>query len=120
MCDYQVPKDWADVMYNYLVHGLSPGSFFTSILANDFMGAISRSHPSNDICSLKSLATWIFNHIPTGILHGSYAEVDKWLKLPSEEKRKFLESVGLVFDEKTEIVLALEGKWPAEPIWCDI
>jgi hypothetical protein len=32
---WRVPKDFADPMYNYLVHGYEPGSFFTAVLAND-------------------------------------------------------------------------------------
>ena len=50
--NYSVSKDYADPIYNYLVHGFNPGSFFTALLANDFMGAVSRSHPGNTIPAL--------------------------------------------------------------------
>ena len=33
---WQVPKDFAEPMANYLVYGYSPGGCFTSVLANDF------------------------------------------------------------------------------------
>lgn len=120
MCDYQVPKEWAEVMYNYLVYGLPPGSFFTAVLSNDFMGAVSHSHPANYIGSLKALVSWIFNYITEGTAYGSYAIVDKWMKLSIEEKRRCLESEGLVFDEKTEILMAIEGKESVEPVWYNI
>ena len=61
---WDVPKDFADPMYNYLVHGYSPGGFFTSVLANDFHSAIARSHPSNTINACKSLGGWILDHAP--------------------------------------------------------
>ena len=37
---WDVDDDYSRPMYDYLVHGFSPGSFFTSVLANDFMGAV--------------------------------------------------------------------------------
>jgi hypothetical protein len=53
---WRVDKEFADPMYNYLVLGFSPGSCFTSVLANDFLSAVSRSHPGNTIEAFKHLA----------------------------------------------------------------
>ena len=41
---WQVYDDYSLPVTNYLVHGLEPGSFFTSVLANDFAGAMTYSH----------------------------------------------------------------------------
>ena len=46
---WNIPKDFADPFYNYLVWGFRPGSGFEAILANDFAKAIAHSHPSNTI-----------------------------------------------------------------------
>jgi hypothetical protein len=114
---YQVDKDYADPIYNYLVHGYSPGSFFTSVLANDFLGAVSRSHPANTIPALKRLVTWIMNELPHGITHGSYDIVENWLKMSSEERRVVLEQRRLIYTEKDEVVRILKGEEAVEPFF---
>ena len=56
---WTVPRDYFDPLYNYLVHGYEPGSFWTAVLANDFMRAVQHSHPSNSIEALKHTSGWI-------------------------------------------------------------
>jgi hypothetical protein len=114
---YQVDKDYADPIYNYLVHGYGPGSFFTALLANDFMGAVSRSHPGNTIPALKHLVTWIVNELPQGITHGSYETVAKWLEKSNEERRVVLEQQRLIYTEQDEIVRILKGEEAVEPMF---
>jgi hypothetical protein len=114
---YDVAKDYADPIYNYLVYGYNPGSFFTSLLANDFMGAINRSHPGNTIPSLKHLVTWIVNELPEGVTHGSYEVVDAWTKLSPEERRKVLESRRLIFTEQDEVIRILKGEVAVKPVF---
>jgi hypothetical protein len=109
MNNWAVPDEWKQVLYNYLVHGFEPGGFFTSLLANDALGAISRSHPANDIQSLKSLASWIVNSAPREAW-GSYEKVDAWLKLPVTTRRAILEQHALVYTEREEILCALTQK----------
>lgn len=116
MALYKVDKDYADPIYNYLVLGYNPGSFFTSVLANDFMDAVSRSHPANTIPALKNLVCFIVNEMPDGITHGSYEIVDAWTKLSTEERRKILEECRLVFTEKEEIVKVLKDDPVNEPV----
>jgi hypothetical protein len=115
MANYKVDKDFADPIYNYLVFGFNPGSFFTSVLANDFMDAISRSHPANTIPALKKLVSFIVNEMPHGITHGSYEVVDAWTKLSTEERRKILEECKLIFTEKEEIIKVLKDEPVSEP-----
>ena len=117
MKTYHVDKEYADPIYNYLVHGYNPGSFFTSLLANDFMGAVARSHPANTIPALKNLVTWIVNELPNGITHGSYDIVDSWTKMSSEERRVVLEQRRLVYTEQDEIVRILKGEEAVEPFF---
>jgi hypothetical protein len=50
---WTVAREYFDPLYNYLVYGYEPGSFWTAVLANDFMTAVQHSHPSNTIPALK-------------------------------------------------------------------
>jgi hypothetical protein len=117
MKSYQIDKDYADPIYNYLVHGYGPGSFFTSVLANDFLDAISRSHPGNTIPGLKNLVCWIINELPEGITHGSYETVQDWLNMSSEARRVVLEQRRLIYTEQDEIIKILKGEEEKEPVF---
>ena len=112
---WDVPKDFADSMYNYLVHGFSPGGFFTSVLANDFHSAIARSHPVNTVNSLKSLGGWILDCVPREA-HGSYNNVEVWCSLPADVRRTILEDCELIYTEQQEIMMALQGQNTQEPV----
>jgi hypothetical protein len=112
---WDVPKDFADPMYNYLVHGYSPGGFFTSVLANDFHGAIARSHPGNHMESLKSLGGWITDCAPREA-HGGYDAVSNWCYLLPKARRQILEEYGLVYTEQQEIMMALQSQPTTEPV----
>ena len=112
---WDVPKDFADPMYNYLVHGYSPGGFFTSVLANDFHSAIARSHPVNTVNSLKSLGGWILDCVPREA-HGSYNNVEVWCSLPADVRRTILEDCELIYTEQQEIMMALQGQNTQEPV----
>jgi len=96
-----VPKEFADPMYNYLVHGYYPGSCFTSVLANDFSGAIMRSHPSNTVEAFKALAGWIGDCVPI-MARGSYEAVRDWIKLEDDQRRGILRAKGLIFSTEEE------------------
>ena len=112
---WQVPADFADPFYNYLVFGFSPGSCFTAVLANDFVSAVSRSHPSNTITAFKALAGWMRDTMPR-IAYGSYEAVDTWQTFTSDERRTILEQHNLIFTAKEETWLALKGEPTIEPV----
>lgn len=112
---WKVAKDFANPMYNYLVHGWTPGSCFTSVLANDFASAIARSHPANTIEAFKALVGWIRDTMPKEA-YGSYERVAKWTELNSEQRRIILEQTGLVFTIKEEVVKILKDEPSVEPI----
>ena len=112
---WDVPKDFSDSMYNYLIHGYSPGGFFTSVLANDFHSAIARSHPVNTVNSLKSLGGWILDCVPREA-HGSYDAVSNWCSLEPQARRQILEESGLIYTEQQEIMMALQGQNTQEPV----
>ena len=111
---WQVPKDFADPFYNYLVYGYTPGSCFTSVLANDFISAISRSHPLNTIEAFKALVGWMRDTMPKEA-YGSYEKVAKWTELNPEQRRAILEQTGLVFTTKEEVVKILKDEPSSEP-----
>jgi hypothetical protein len=102
-----VPKDFADPMYNYLVYGYQPGSCFTSVLANDFSGAIMRSHPANTVQAFKALAGWIDDCVPS-MAKGSYDAVQEWTELNDVQRRSVLESRGLILTTEQETWMILQ------------
>jgi hypothetical protein len=112
---WSVGKEFFDPMYNYLIYGYHPGSFFTSLLANDLFGAIPHSHPGNSIEALKHLCGWIQDKFPTQAW-GSYDRVDKWTELTTEQRRRLLESKQLIYTEQDEIMLGLRGEKTVEPM----
>jgi hypothetical protein len=113
--DWEVPKDHFDPIYNYMIHGLEPGSFFSAVLANDFFKAMQHSHPVNSIAGLKNLAGWIRSTMSYGIFWGSESVVKQWLKLTEVERREQLEALNLIFPEKEEIVMILKDQRTVEP-----
>lgn len=112
---WDVPKDFADPMYNYLVHGYNPGSCFTSVLANDFAGAIQRSHPANTIEAFKALTGWINDTVPAEA-YGSYKEVSDWCYLTNDARREILEGLSLVYSVEDEAIMILSGTVIDEPV----
>lgn len=115
MEQWNVSKDYADPVYNYLVYGYEPGGFFTAVLANDWFGAIQRSHPANTIDALKAVSSWINEHMPKSCW-GTYDKVGKWLDSTDEDRRAVLEKHGLIFTAKEETWMALQGKPTQEPL----
>jgi len=111
---WSVPREYFDPLYNYLVHGFEPGSFWTSVLANDFMGAIQRSHPSNDIPALKHCVGWIQDSFPQGS-YGDYRSVRYWVNMDPSQRRLTLEECRLIYTEQEEIMLGLKGEQSHEP-----
>jgi hypothetical protein len=106
---WDVPTDFADPMANYLVYGYEPGSCFTAVLANDFVGAIRSSHPSNTVEAFKALGGWLYSHVPPQA-YGSYERVRAWLDLDADERRAILEHNRLIYTAKEETWLALKGQ----------
>ena len=106
---WSVPKEYFDPLYNYLVHGFEPGSFWSAVLANDFWRAIQSSHPSNDIPALKHVVGWIRDSFPSES-YGSYQQLQSWIRLSSLERRFILEQQELIYTEQEEIMLGLKGQ----------
>jgi hypothetical protein len=113
---HQVPKDFADPLYNYLVHGFHPGSFWTAVLSNDFMAAIAHSHPQNTVAALKKVGTWLSDYLPRGTAWGSYEASKQWLELSSTERRRTLEGLRLIYPGPEEVILLLKETPTVEPI----
>jgi len=101
-----VSAEYSLPLFNYLVHGFKPGSFWESVLANDFLGAMRSIHPSNQIVHLKYASIWISHRMPL-IAVGSYENVDNWLKLSEDERRTILEECELIYTSKEDTWLAL-------------
>lgn len=112
---WDVPRDFADPMANYLVYGYEPGSCFTAVLANDFYRAIGSSHPNNTVEAFKNLAGWIKDCMPIEA-YGGYKNVKEWLELASQDRRLILEENKLIYTEQEEVMLALRDESTTEPI----
>jgi len=111
---WEVSRDFADPFYNYLVFGWTPGSCFTSVLANDFVGAMQRSHPSNTVNAFKSLVGWMCDTMPEEA-YGSYEKVAKWTELNPDRRRIILEQTGLIFTSKEEVIKILKDEPSVAP-----
>jgi len=112
---WNVPKDFARPMYDYLIYGHQPGSCFTAVLANDFIGAITRSHSSNSVEAFKSLARWMIATLPEKT-YGSYDRVDAWCDMTWDLRRPVLEKHKVVFTEKEEVWMILKEEPTVEPV----
>ena len=112
---WDVPRDFADPMANYLVYGYHPGGFFTALLANDFFAAIQSSHPSNTVEALKCLVGWINDCMPTEA-YSNYNRVSEWCRLSEGYRRAILEKYELIYTEQEEVMLALRDESTIEPI----
>lgn len=112
---WDVPRDFADPMYNYLVYGYEPGSCFTAVLANDFMRAMQSSHPANTVEAFKALVGWMSDCMPIEA-YGNHLAVKHWLKLEEDDRRRVLENHRLVYTTKEEIWSILKDAPTAEPV----
>jgi hypothetical protein len=106
---WRVDREYSEPMFNYLVHGFSPGSFFTYVLCNDCINAILSSHPANEIQNLKYLMKWMVNCMPREAF-GDSDRVQKWLAMDSKDRRRILEEKGLILSPKEETWLALNER----------
>lgn len=115
--EWEVPQEFFEPIYNYLIHGFSPGSFYSSLLANNLFDAMSHCHPANPVKALKNLTSWIRSMRGINIFWGSEEVVQKWLALTDVERREKLEQLSLVYSEKDEIVMILKDQKTVEPIF---
>ena len=114
---WEIPRDYADPIYNYLVYGFAPGSFFTALLSNNAMAMIQHSHPSNPMPVLKNVVGWIEEYCP-GEAWGDVRTVSKWLELDPVVRRKILELQGLIYPEEEEIMKVLKSERTVKPhLW---
>ena len=112
---WTVPRDFFEPLHNYLVHGFEPGSFWSAVLANDFMRAVQHSHPSNDISALKNTVGWIQDSFPEQS-YGNRFIVGDWVNRSGHERRQILEQHNLIYSEQEEVMMALQGKKSYEPM----
>lgn len=111
---WNVPKEFAEPMYDYLVWGFRPGSCFEAVLANDFARAIQRSHPGNTIEEFKALVGWIFDTVPEQA-RGSHKQILLWSSIDEEQRRSILEHNRLIYTSKEEVMMILTDESTVEP-----
>jgi hypothetical protein len=108
MADWHVPREWADVMYRYLVQGLVPGGLFSALLANDARRMIQSSHPLNTINALKSVSGWISSTVPPEACD-SYENVDRWCDFNDDQRWQILHRHGIVLSPEATTFALLKG-----------
>lgn len=111
---WSVQKDHADCMYNYLVRGFEPGSFFSAVLANDWRRAVQSCHPNNTVESLKAVTGWIYDCVPL-LARGSPAAVRHWCNLSDTDRTQILLEHHIILSPKQETLLTLRGTSTTEP-----
>ncbi len=111
---WTVPRDYFDPLYNYLVHGFEPGSFWTAVLANDFMRAMQSSHPGNTIEALKHTVAWIQDSFPRES-YGNIIIVEDWCHRSGHDRRLILESARMIYTEQEEVMMVLKNVRTHEP-----
>lgn len=77
MTEYGVPSHMHQALRLYFEERLSPGSFLTNILANDFLAAAGYADDINRD-ALFAYAMWLYNWAPRGA-YGSHVAVRDWL-----------------------------------------
>ena len=111
---WTVPREYFEPLYNYLVYGFEPGSFWSAVIANDFMRAMQHSHPSNSIPHLKHVVGWMLDSWPADS-YGDRDTVILWMDLESGHRRRILESSRLIYSEQEEVMMALKNVCTHEP-----
>lgn len=101
-------------MYNYLVMGFEPGSFFKGLLCNDAFEMISHSHISNRTETLKPLVNFLLSVGLDGVAYGSKEAYTSWRNMSKSDRKKHLENVGLFLSEKSQTIFVLRGSNYAE------
>lgn len=81
MIDYsQLPEHMQAPMQRYIEKRIPPGSFLTSILCNDLMGALARADDVN-MHALPAYGRFLYNNAPCGCF-GSRENFEAWLAGP--------------------------------------
>ena len=101
---WSVDEKYREPIYNYLVHGFNPGSFFHNVFANDFIGAMARCYGGNgnSVDSLRNLVGWIGDYMPREA-YGSHEKVYLWVEMPEAQRRMYLEKANLIYDHSQEM-----------------
>jgi len=99
---WHVDEEYREPIYNYLVHGFNPGSFFHNVFANDFIGAMVQCHTKNSVDSLRMLVGWIGDYMPREA-YGSHEQVYRWVEMPEAQRRMYLEKANLIYDHSQEM-----------------
>lgn len=69
----------------YLLNRVRPGSFLSSVLENDLMGALKCADDTNVNC-LRAYGMFLYNHAPMGS-YGSPVKVTAWLNpVPQQQE----------------------------------
>jgi hypothetical protein len=76
---------------NYLIHGIHPGGFVSSIIANDIFNAVYKADNIN-MTRISNITTWIVINMPTSSI-GSYDAIKDWCSDKDNVRSRYVEYV---------------------------
>lgn len=75
----------------YLIHGIKPGSFLSSVIANDLIRSVQCADSIN-LTQLHNIALWVFDNMPQHS-YGSYESLDRWSKDKSGIRSAYVKQI---------------------------
>ena len=84
---WQIPSHMVSGIKHYIEHGVSPGSFLTTVIKGDLFDACATADDVN-IANLPAYAAYIFNHFPRnawGVYTNEWMEKGGWEGIHSGE-----------------------------------
>ena len=89
-----VPDLTQESLWNYLAYGISPGGFLTSVLCNDFTGAMCKADHTWNGQSFRDLAMWLIHRAPRES-YGNSEKMQVWMKWDDIKRREIMIDRGL-------------------------
>lgn len=94
-----VPEHTQRSIEYYLLHGLEPGSFLTSVICNDLFAAMGRADPINRK-NIEYITYWFTSDAPYGS-YGSKEKMQDWMKDTHGHRAAFAKQTEEKFFWKT-------------------
>ncbi len=92
---YSVPDHTQVALEMFILHGIPPGSFLTSVLTNDLFGAFSSADYQNRD-RLEDIVKWLQHKAPLES-YGSRAKIAAWITDADNIRKKYAEHVEKMY-----------------------
>jgi hypothetical protein len=85
----EVPTDFREALWMYMVYGIEPGSFGMAVLKNNFCDAVCGAHRMLTADTFRDLAGWLVNYAPCQSW-GDKERIEFWTNLTDVERRDIM------------------------------